>query len=242
MSSGAMARGFNMGLSRYLKRALSGSAQLSPEKQAYVRMASRGFRPDGIIDVGAYQGDWTRMAQSVFPGTPTLMIEAQPGKIPYLQAVCDNFPNVRFVSALLGRTSGEEVTFYGMETGSSFLPEQSNVRRTETVMSLSSLDDVARSFSQSLFLKIDVQGAELEVLAGGRETLSRCAAVQLELALLPYNKGAPTMLQVMTEMDTLGFAPFDVSGFSRPNGVDLVQLDMIFVPKDSRLRPGFFNF
>lgn len=142
----------------------------------------------------------------------------------------------------MGRTAGETVTFYEMETGSSMFPEQSDARRTARTLSTRTLDDVASGVPTPLFLKIDVQGAELEVLAGGSETLSRADLVQLEVALLPYNEGAPTILDVLPFMKTHGLVPFDLSGWSRPNGIDLAQIDLLFVREDSPLRLKFFNF
>src|SRR5215472_10023038 len=40
-------------------------------------LRARGFAPRGIIDVGANKGEWTRLALSIFPKTPVLMIEPQ---------------------------------------------------------------------------------------------------------------------------------------------------------------------
>lgn len=240
--SKAMALRFDLGITQLLSDAFQRPQTASPEKAAYERLAAKGFHPDGIIDVGAYQGEWTRTARSVFPDTPVLMIEAQDSKAHYLEAVCASLPDVSYVSAMLGSSPGEQAIFYEMETGSSFLPEQSNVARTERTLTMTTLDEVARDFTGSLFLKIDVQGAELQVLAGGPETLARSAAVQLEVALLAYNKGAPTMIEVVNHMDSCGLVPFDVSGFSRPNGLDLVQIDLIFVRRDSPMRPAFFSF
>ncbi len=50
------------------------------------------------------------------------------------------------------------------------------------------------------------------------------------------------MLEVLNYMDSKGFVAFDISGFSRPNGIDLAQVDMLFVPKSSPLRTVFFTF
>jgi FkbM family methyltransferase len=213
-----------------------------PEEEAYRRLAAKGFTPDHMIDVGAYQGDWTRLARRVFVDVPVLMVEAQAKKVPYLERVCAELPGTRFVSAVLGRAAGEEVIFYEMETGSSFLPERSNIARTEHRLKTQTLDSLTTDMSGRLLLKIDVQGAELAVLAGGRDTVSRCEVIQLEVALLPYNEGAPTMIEVLNELDAMGFVPLDISGFSRPNGIDLVQMDVVFARRDSSLRPSFFEF
>lgn len=232
-------------LPRDLRKATVDAAARSLEETAYLRLAERGFRPGAIIDIGAYQGEWTRLARSVFTGVPALMIEAQDAKKPYLDAVCADLRDVRYVSTLLGSAPGEQVTFYEMETGSSLLPERSNVPRVERTLTTRTLDEVAGEGAGGLaplFLKIDVQGAELRVLAGGSETLKRTEIVQLEVALLPYNEGAPTMLEVMTFMDARGFVPLDVAGFIRPNGRDLVQLDLLFAQRNSALRPDYFTY
>jgi len=57
-----------------------------------------------------------------------------------------------------------------------------------------------------------------------------------------YNEGAPPLMKTLGYMADHGFTPLDISGFSRPNGVDLAQIDMLFVPEDSALRRQFFHF
>lgn len=200
-----------------------------------------GFAPVTIIDVGAYEGNWTRLVLNVFPDASVLMIEPQSTKRPRLERLCAEKPNVRLANALLGRKAGE-ATFYEMETGSSMFGERSNVARKETSLPVTTLNSLAGTLPGPIFLKIDVQGAELEVLEGAGDVLQRCEVVQLEVALLPYNEGAPTFLEVVSYMDARKFVPFDISGYSRPNGIDLAQIDMLFVRADSPLRRTFFEF
>ena len=212
----------------------------SPEEEAYARLRQKGFCPAGIIDVGAYQGEWTKLVRRIFAGVPILMVEAQQSKKVRLEALCGN--GVCLASEVLGAEAGRAVTFYEMETGSSYFEEQSNAPRKASTYITETLDKVAAGLTGPLFLKIDVQGAELEVLKGGEETLKQCELIQLEAALLPYNKGAPTFFEVLSYMNDRDFVPLEVSGFSRPNGVDLVQIDMLFVRRDSSLRPTFIEF
>lgn len=223
-------------------RFFSRNTQPNTEEQAYRRLFEKGFRPRTIIDVGAYEGNWTRMARSVFPDAASLVVEPQASKATILQRLAQDLPDTQYVSALLAAEAGREVTFYEMETGSSIFPEQSNVPRRETHFVTRTLDEIAAGAEHPAFLKIDAQGAELEILKGAAATLEKCEVVQLEVALLPYNAGAPVFLETVTHMDGLGFVPHDFSGFSRPGGVDLVQVDILFVRKTSALRPTFFNF
>jgi FkbM family methyltransferase len=160
-------------------------ALLPEEEAAYQRLVLRGFRPGGIVDVGAYEGNWTRTARNVFPDVPVVMVEPQPGKVSYLEKVCADLPGVTFRCNVLSSSSGETLTLQGMETGTSIFPENSNVPRVAFDITSKTLDEVARPLSGPLFVKTDVQGAELLVLAGGRETLTRAEIVELEVAVLP---------------------------------------------------------
>lgn len=227
---------------RLLDKAFGRVSDFAWEEAAYRRLLAKGFVPDAIIDVGAYEGKWTRMARRVFGEIPCLMVEAQPGKKAVLDQVCRELSFTSYASAALGATSGEIATFYQMETGSSFFAEQSSAPRKETRLTTQTLDQVAQELSgTSLFLKLDVQGGELSVLAGGQKTLARANVVQLEVAMLPYNSAAPTFLEVISYMDEHGFVPLDISGESRPNGY-LVQIDLTFTQRESPLRPKFIRY
>ena len=229
-------------LKRAASRLLHPPQAFSSEEAAYRRLAEKGWQPAGIIDVGAYEGAWTRMIRGIFPSVPVLMVEAQKAKAARLEALCSELGSVSLASAVLGAEAGKEVTFYEMETGSSYFPERSNAPRSATTYVTRTLDEVAASLEGPLFLKIDVQGAELEVLAGGADTLGRSEVVQLEIPFVSYNEGAPTLLDVMRFMNDHDFIPVDVSGFSRPNGIELVQADFLFVRRGSPLRPEFIRF
>ena len=75
---------------------------VAPEELAYRRLQTKGFQPTFMIDVGAYEGNWTRLARRVFGDVPTLMVEAQPSKRLGLETLCRELNDVRYVRALLG--------------------------------------------------------------------------------------------------------------------------------------------
>lgn len=219
-----------------------GRRHLPAEEVAYERLRAKGFRPTSVIDVGAYEGNWTRLVRRVFADVPVLMIEPQQAKKALLDDVCAELPGTRYASAVLSRRKGERVEFFEMETGSSYFPERSDASRRSVTLETTTLDEIASNIPGPIFLKIDVQGAELQVLSGGERVLALCELVQLEVALVPYNEGAPTMLEVLRYMDERGFVPLDISGFTRPNGIDLAQIDLLFAPRSSSLRTTFFHF
>lgn len=69
-------------------------------------------------------------------------------------------------------------------------------------------------------LKLDIQGAELEVLESmGREILSSVVAVELEANMLDRQNGSPTFADIHAFMSSQGFDLFDM----RPNRVHSVH-------------------
>ncbi len=77
---------------------------------------------------------------------------------------------------------------------------------SETQVETSRLDDVP-GLPDLDFLKMDIQGAELQVLKHGRERLARCAMVQLEVSFVPLYEGQPCFGEVDVWMRSQGFIP-----------------------------------
>jgi len=227
------------------KRQFVDAALSQIEELAYSRLRDKGFAPNGIIDVGAHQGDWIRAVRRVFREAPILALEAREEQRETLSRVCAEIPGVQFRIALLGSEAKSAVRFQVHGSGSSLFLERSDAHRTVREMQMRTLDELVSADSRlnaPMFLKLDVQGAELEVLQGAEQTLARSEIVQLEVALLNYNEGAPLAGEVIEFMGSKGFMIFDIVGFVRPNGVDLAQIDLLFVKNTSRLRRDYFHF
>jgi FkbM family methyltransferase len=196
------------------------------------------FLPRQIIDVGAYTGEWSRRVAAIFPEAHILMIEAQEGKATALAKTCASLRGqAAYKTALLSAQSGQFVKFYEMETGSSIFPELSGVDRAVVCRETETLDSILlRENIKSVdLLKLDVQGAELEVLRGGLETLAQTDVVLLELSVSQYNKGAPLSSDVISFMRECGFHLSDICDVKRiPRGNRVLQFDAFFAKKGSQ--------
>jgi FkbM family methyltransferase len=97
------------------------------------------------------------------------------------------------------------------------------------------LDDKANPFlteARNLFLKIDVEGYELQVLSGAQETLRRAVGIQLELSFVPLYDGQtlfPGLVEYVSKRDfhICGIIPRFVNAFSG----HLLAADVIFFRK-----------
>lgn len=66
-----------------------------------------GFDPAFVLDIGAYEGYWTRNFLEKFPTSKVLMFEAQKSKGAKLQQLCAQLSNISFHIALLSNEDGK---------------------------------------------------------------------------------------------------------------------------------------
>jgi hypothetical protein len=75
----------------------------------------------------------------------------------------------------------------------------------------------AKSYPAPDLVKMDVQGAELDIMKGALDLLKSTKHIILELQEVEYNKGAPLRDEVIEYMNTQGF---DCLGMFCNNGPD----------------------
>ena len=202
------------------------------------RMKIRGFHPRVVLDVGAAHGDWTASCQRVFPDAHYVMVEPLMEYERELSALVR--PNrVEYVRAAAGREKTSRPLLIPDDPGgSSFLPASRDhdptFKRSVVVpiLPLSSLD-VPKG---STLLKLDVQGYELEVIAGAGRLLDDVEVIIAECSLYPTQQGLPLIHEIVRDLTDRGYSLYDLSDEYRwPSGT-LSQVDLIFVSGESDLR------
>ena len=96
------------------------------------------------------------------------------------------------------------------------LTSQFELRKKATI-EVQSLADWAKNngIAECDFIKLNVQGAELDVLAGAGELLNSAMGMVVEQTFNPTYRGAPLFGKVYNFIDAAGFCMFDVVGFNR---------------------------
>ena len=221
--------------------------------QGLIRLRDLGFAPTGILDVGAYKGDFSRGARQVFREAYILMIDALAEKEPALVDVCREVGNADCLIAMLGDKEMEASPFFVVnaqigpeliKSGSSKFREASNFPVEERALPQRALGSVVADTSRAFqLLKLDVQGAELEVLRGLGSHLSKIEVILMEISLVDYNKGAPLIDVVLSELNGMGFVLNDIVEERRDLKRRLLQIDGLFVRPTSRFRlqPPFWT-
>src|ERR1035438_4119926 len=92
------------------------------------------------------------------------------------------------------------------------------------------------------FVKIDTQGAELDVLRGGQSVLRHADYILVEISLVEYNIGGARAEAVFSQLTAMGFQCSDVTDFHRLAGVEngnLLQMDFLFERRVKRPTQNF---
>jgi FkbM family methyltransferase len=180
--------------------------------------ARTGWEANGIVDVGANQGEWSRAARELFPGSKLLMLEATPKHQAALQTVATEIGAAEFQIAVITNQDGQTVQYFqGKNTGNSMFRERSNFYANDKpVEHVSKTVDtlVKQSFLRDEVvdvIKADVQGAELLVLQGATSVLQQATFVYLEASTVEYNEGAPCFYEVDAFLRSQGYFLYDVA-------------------------------
>lgn len=198
-------------------------------RELLLRMKFRGLHPKGFIDAGAHFGETNFLISSVFPNTRVVSFEANPNCEPILKQ-----QGIEYIIGLLGNETKENVPFYldpndVTSTGCSIYKEQSpHFEKAEKVdLNMYRLDDVIPLEANMEFLKMDVQGAEIDVLKGASKIMEKIKWIYLEVSFVKCNEGAPLFDDVFLYMKSIGYS---VSDICDPTYVKqkLVQTNFLF--------------
>jgi FkbM family methyltransferase len=201
---------------------------------SFKHMKKLGFEPRFILDIGAYEGEWSKKMSSIFPAAEIMMVEGQTEKAQILNEICKTTTKFTFETALLGATD-DEVKFNKYETASSILKENNITNAVVETRTLKTLDSIVdqKTIEGPVLLKIDTQGYELEILKGAAHFLKKVDVVLLEVSMLNIYIDSPLVDEVIVFMKEKGFYLYDIcSIIRRPLDGALYQSDFIFVTKN----------
>ena len=175
------------------------------------RMIKRGSIPSGFIDVGAHFGETNQIIKSMFSDKRIFSFEANPNceKILHDQGI-------EYLICLLGNENKEGVKFYinpddVTSTGSSIYKEKTKYFENAYTIDVPMyrLDEIVPIEANLNFLKMDVQGAELDVLSGATKLIPHIKWIYLEVSFVSLNVGAPLFDDVYMNLRNLGYRIVD---------------------------------
>jgi FkbM family methyltransferase len=204
----------------------------------FKHLKSLGFDVRTVIDVGVAFG--TPAIYDAFPRARYFLVEPVAECRPVLEKLKLRLGAEYFLVAA-GAENGEvTLNVHDDISGSSLFPQvegkaMDGEARPTPMRRLDSL--LPERLERPVFLKLDTQGAEIEVLKGLGSRIGEIDLLIVETTMMPMRHGIPQFADVVRFCDDAGFAVYDVlEGHMRALDGALAQIDLAFVRKDSALR------
>ena len=103
---------------------------------------------------------------------------------------------------------------------------------SEEKVEIKTLDSIYDSICDSndvVFLKLDTQGYEKNILQGATESLKKIKGIQIELAIKPSYNDAPEFKEIYKHLEENGFKLYSVEeGFEDDETGQLLEVDGVF--------------
>ena len=234
----------------YLKRLLnrtpyrvvraSARNRFSAQQETLLTLSRREYRPRRIVDGGANVGDFARMARSVFPDARIDLIEPQPSCHAALAAFAKASDGVVLHALAVGREEGTlEMAFDpGVpSTGAHMVKEGYSGSLAVQSVPVQTLDSILTGITRQdrTFLKLDLQGWELEALHGAMAVLPDIEVILTEVSFYAqaYEPTIATLITFLAEND---FILYDIAALgARQRDNRAHQADFVFVRTDCAL-------
>ncbi|MET3962348.1 FkbM family methyltransferase [Marmoricola sp. OAE513] len=209
-----------------------------PAARRHKLITARGV--DLVLDVGGADGGFGRALRQFGYAGRIVSFEPLAHSYAELSEAIAGDPRWTARNHALGDVAGEaQINVASNSTSSSLLPMQDSHReaepnvdivRTETIR-VERLDDVAPEFlgtDDTVYLKVDTQGFERQVLAGGPDVLARSVGLQLELSFVSLYEGGMLANEAISLAYDAGFHLEVIEqGWASATG-QMLQADGIF--------------
>lgn len=199
------------------------------------------FGVQTILDIGANEGQFIEKISMILPSTYIYSFEPLKQPFEKLKNNTSRYSNITVFNFALGDVERESVINRNDYSPSSSLLELTDLHKkafpitekvTEEKIQVKILDSVAPNLNlkKKIFMKIDVQGYELNVLRGAERMLSDVDIILTETSFYELYKDQPLFGDVYKFLCDRGFKYF--GGFEQLNDERdgrILQADSIFI-------------
>jgi len=211
----------------------------------------RQHRVSVLFDIGANAGQYATTMRALGYQGRIVSFEPATEAFQLLARAAAHDPAWTAVNLGLGDIDGEATLHLSGNSQSSSLlemlpehlaaaPESAYVgHEPVTLTTLAAAVDRYTMPEDRLFVKIDTQGSERQVLGGGASRLDRILGFQIELSMVPLYEGQPLFEDLVRELRSLGYVPMSLEpDFFQPQTGQLLQADGVFFRNRPRPAAG----
>lgn len=201
---------------------------------------------DALVDIGAYQGLFTALFHKIFTLKSSICVEPNEKMLPLIRENCADLEMELYNHALAEK---EELKKYYQHEDSSMNsivaadetvllnkftfdnPDKITVKEVQTLTLDKLVFDVAKIDSKKIFIKIDTQGSELNVLKGGIQTLQATRYCLVEHIFLNPYKSDYTFEHLSEFMRSMNFRCLGALSVIHTQTHEISAVDFLFEKK-----------
>lgn len=220
------------------RQALREGVAPAQEHHAVLKRVAPGF----VVDVGAHKGQFALAVRAAGLTCPILAFEPLPDVFEKTTERFRSDSNYEVRNLALSDAAGTQTMQISGHTDSSsllqigdqqaaFFPGREAVATVD--VTVSTLSDELRDteLAAPALLKIDVQGAELDVLRGAGEALKRFDHLYVECSTTEMYVGQPLASEIVAFLFERDFHLSDIGALTRIAGHGVVQADLLFTKR-----------
>jgi FkbM family methyltransferase len=172
-------------------------------------LKASGFEPKVIYDIGSCVLHWTNRAKELWPNATYILFDAfreaeflYAGYDYHMGVLCnEDNRELKFFKNIQEPGGNSYFREIGCENGKYF---PKDIYTVEIGMTLDTIVK-ERGFPLPDLIKIDVQGAEKDIISGGLNTISNATHIICEMQHTNYNDGAPKVSETKPYIESLGW-------------------------------------
>ena len=197
--------------------------------------------PETIIDIGSNKGQFILLMEKLFPNKMIYSFEPIKEMIDKQKKFFKYKKNIIFHNLALGSSiTSKDFLITNRMDSSSFLKiaEDKNERKNYLIkekrnIKISTLDSILlnEKIYRPIFIKMDVQGYELEVLKGSNDLLKKTDYLLLEVSENEMYQNQPTEKIIIEYLKDLNFNIFKANDWLNIKNTNFNQRDVLFYKK-----------
>ncbi|HVP05109.1 MAG TPA: FkbM family methyltransferase [Dehalococcoidia bacterium] len=209
---------------------------------AFLAVLFRDLEINVVLDVGAHHGEYAQMLRDSGYRGHIVSFEPVSDSFHQLEKACAHDPLWSARNVALGSEPREmTINVTKWSTAASFLPPSKYgkeergtvVQATETVR-VERLDSIFADCLPAIsnprvFLKVDTQGWDREVIRGAEQVVGSIPAIQVEMSVQPIYQGMPDYVEFISYLRGLGYEIATVAPVDRDAQLRLVEFDCVLI-------------
>jgi FkbM family methyltransferase len=205
----------------------------------FEQLKKNNFQPNTVVDVGVAKG--TPWLYRAFPEAHFYLVDPLRESLHHMKRVGNDYDVTILNIGLGSKKSKLDIKVNLEDIGSSSMKEVSSneILSNEKIYSVDveRMDQCIRHFPSPALCKIDVQGAELDVLEGMSGCINNFDVIIIECQVLNTIPNAPCVADIIEFLHSHEFSLYDILAIGRrPLDASLAEVDLAFVKTDSVFR------